>query len=108
MSSSSARLRRAEIASALARVLDPEVGVDVVALGLVYEIEVDEDVVHVAMTMTSPSCPLSESIEREVREAVGAVAPPGTRVDVAFVWDPIWRPAFMSDAARERLGWRGR
>jgi metal-sulfur cluster biosynthetic enzyme len=92
---------------ALRRVIDPEVGVNIVDLGLVYAIETTERGVRVQLTMTSPACPLGEGIVAEAESALRACVPRETPVEVILVWDPPWTPERMSDAARSILGWEG-
>ncbi len=88
---------------ALRRVTDPELGVNVVDLGLVYGVEVEDGRVEVAMTVTTPGCPLQDVLPRWVEEAV-AVLPGVTEVRVGLVLDPPWTPEMMTDRAREELG----
>jgi metal-sulfur cluster biosynthetic enzyme len=85
-------------------VIDPEIGVNVVDLGLVYDVEVKEDgVALVTMTLTTPMCPLGPYIDQEVRSAVGDV--PGINgADVNLVWTPPWDPSKMSEDAKLELG----
>jgi metal-sulfur cluster biosynthetic enzyme len=90
---------------ALRSVHDPEVGMSVVDLGLVYAVEVSERDVAVRLTMTSPACPLGEVIAASAERAIRAAAPDAGRVEIAIVWDPPWTPDRMSEAARARFGW---
>ena len=76
-------------------VVDPELGIDVVALGLIYDIDVDHGHVTITMTLTTPGCPVSEQLPAEVEAAVAA-ALPETSVDVHVVWDPPWTPDRMN------------
>lgn len=101
--SSTAELRE-RVLDALRGVIDPEVGLDVVELGLVYGVGVDAGHVQIDLTMTTPACPLGEQIVRDAEERVGAVAGVES-VSVDLVWDPPWSPARMSPSAREALGW---
>ena len=90
---------------ALGGVYDPELGLDVVSLGLVYDVTVEADVVVVTMTLTTPGCPASESISFMAREAVLAVDPRTSGdVDVRLVWDPPWNPGMMDDEVAAALG----
>jgi metal-sulfur cluster biosynthetic enzyme len=94
------------IREALRQVDDPEVGINIVDLGLVYGIDATPDRVTVRLTMTSPSCPLGEQIVDRAYEAVrGVVDDNGGAVDIELVWDPTWRPEMMSLSARRQLGW---
>ncbi|MFV0308191.1 MAG: metal-sulfur cluster assembly factor [Desertimonas sp.] len=84
---------------ALRAVVDPELGNDVVALGLVYDIDVGDDgAVVVAMTLTTPGCPVAEQLPAEAHAAVSA-ALPDRAVEVRVVWDPPWSPDRMSTDA---------
>lgn len=95
----------AEAWARLEFVYDPELGVHLVDLGLVYDLECRDGQVGVRMTLTTPGCPLSESMPEAVRRALETV--PGIRsIDVELVWDPPWRPEMMTDHARLELGWR--
>lgn len=92
---------------ALRGVIDPEIGLDVVELGLVYGVDVDGRDVRVRLTMTTPACPLGEEIVRDAEDRLQAIDGVGA-VDVELVWDPPWSPERMSPAARKLLGWSGR
>lgn len=93
------------VREALRGVDDPEVGMNVVDLGLVYRVEITPEQVRVEMSMTTPACPMGDLITRNARDAIGAILPKGMDVDVQLVWDPPWSPAMMSDSAREAFGW---
>ena len=95
--------RVAPVLEALANVWDPELGIDVVNLGLVYGVRVDDDGIVIDMTLTTPGCPVSESLPLEVSEAVVA-AIPDVPVRVDLVWDPPWTPERLSAEALEALG----
>lgn len=96
------RIRRA-----LATVVDPEAGVDIVALGLVYRIDCGDQVVEIDLTMTSPTCPMGEMILDDARAAVESILPAGMSLQLALVWDPPWTPERMSEPARRHFGWDG-
>ncbi|MDA8396031.1 MAG: metal-sulfur cluster assembly factor [Candidatus Dormibacteraeota bacterium] len=88
----------------LRQVYDPELGIDLVNLGLVYGLRVQDGAVLVAMTLTTPGCPMGGSIPGQVRLCLETI--PGVReVEVALVWQPPWEPDMMSPAARRALGW---
>lgn len=91
------------VRAALREVVDPEVGINVVDLGLVYGIDVRDGDVRVAMTMTSPVCPLNEYITTNAEAAVRRAVPGVRAVRIDLVWDPPWRPDMMSDVARRAL-----
>jgi len=90
---------------ALCSVDDPEVGMNIVDLGLVYRIDIAPGRVRVELTMTTPACPMGELITDNARRAVSAAVPEGVAVDVALVWEPPWTPDMMSDSARQTFGW---
>lgn len=90
---------------ALRDVIDPEVGMNIVDLGLVYGVETAPDRVHVDLTMTTRACPLGESIVAEAEAILRECVPDSVAVEVALVWDPPWSPAMMTDDAREHFGW---
>ncbi|MBM3556129.1 MAG: metal-sulfur cluster assembly factor [Alphaproteobacteria bacterium] len=93
------------VRQALRAVIDPEVGIDVVELGLVYGISVAAQAVTVDMTMTSPSCPLGESITDQAVAAIRGVVGESASVEVRLVWEPPWSPERMTPEARQALGW---
>lgn len=90
---------------ALRKVIDPENGVNIVDLGLIYDIRVESDRVLVAMTMTSPACPMGEMILDDVDRVLCAILPAGYLPELSLVWDPPWHPSRMSDTARNSFGW---
>jgi len=92
------------VIAALQDIFDPEIPVNIYDLGLIYGVEVGDDGgVAVSMTLTTPHCPVAESMPGEVELRVSAV--PGVRdCEVSLVWDPPWDPAKMSDEARLELG----
>lgn len=83
---------------------DPEIPVDIYELGLVYNVDARPNgVVEITMTLTSPACPVAESLPGEVEQRVAAIeGVANVRVDVT--WDPPWNPDMMSEAARLTLG----
>jgi metal-sulfur cluster biosynthetic enzyme len=95
------------ITDALRSVEDPEAGMNIVELGLVYRTEVVGDSVEVDMTMTTPACPVADLLVDQARAAVEGICPPGTPVKVQLVWEPIWNPSMMSELARSFFGWQG-
>ncbi|MCU0971442.1 MAG: metal-sulfur cluster assembly factor [Gammaproteobacteria bacterium] len=90
---------------ALREVIDPEAGMNIVDLGLVYDVAVRADGVRVVMTTTSPACPVGELIADEVEAALRAAVPADMPVDVTLTWSPAWDSSMMSDAARRHFGW---
>ena len=93
---------------ALREVYDPELGLDIISLGLVYDMRVEDDRLIVEMTLTTPGCPVSESLPDEAAAAIAdALGPAGAaRVELRVVWDPPWTPERLSDDAASRLGLR--
>ena len=92
-----------DVIAALKDIYDPEIPVNIYDLGLIYGVEVDEGHVHVNMTLTTPNCPVAETMPTEVELRVGSVPGVGV-VDVNLVWDPPWDPGKMTDEARLELG----
>jgi FeS assembly SUF system protein len=92
------------VIDALKEIYDPEIPVNIYDLGLIYNVEVgDAGHLVVTMTLTTPHCPVAESMPGEVELRVGSVPGVGL-VDVNLVWDPPWSPEHMSDEARLELG----
>lgn len=88
----------------LRTVYDPELGLDVVNLGLIYELKVEPPMAYVRMTLTTPGCPLHDSLGEAVQQALGRL--PGVEeVRVELTFDPPWSPARLSQEARKLLGW---
>src|SRR5579864_9397233 len=93
-----------DIREALRQVVDPEVGVNIVDLGLVYRIEVAGARARITMTMTSPACPLAEYLKALVTSAIRRHVPGVVEFDIDLVSEPPWNPDMMSDDARRQLG----
>ena len=94
--------------NALAGVYDPELYLDLVSLGLVYRVREEDGTLIVEMTMTTPGCPVSESLPQEAEAAVRQAAGDSVPVEVRVVWEPPWNPAMMDEAAAAALGFRVR
>lgn len=95
---------REDVREGLKSVYDPEIGINIVDLGLVYDCDIaDNGDVLVTMTLTSLGCPLGPVIVQEVQGALKAFEGIG-EVDVKLVWSPPWSPANMSDDAKDELG----
>ena len=92
------------VIDALKSIYDPEIPVDIYELGLIYDVDISEDGdAVITMTLTTPHCPVAESLPNEVELRVLSV--PGIRdAEVKLVWDPPWDPSKMSDEARLELG----
>lgn len=91
------------IRAVLRDVTDPDSGIDIVDLGLVYGVELEGRVIRVRLTMTSPTCPLSGMIVDEVTTVL-AHRFPRYRIDVDLVWTPPWRPSMIAPVTRKELG----
>lgn len=99
-------MRQEEALQALERVEDPEAGMNIVDLGLVYAVDAAPGRVRVEMTMTSPACPVAPYLVDEATAALRDAAPEGTEISVELVWDPPWTPERMSADAQSRFGWK--
>lgn len=91
------------VINALRDIYDPEIPVNIYDLGLIYGVDINEGHVVITMTLTTPHCPVAESMPGEVEMRVGAVPGVGS-AEVNLVWDPPWDPAKMSDEAKLELG----
>ena len=91
------------VMDSLKEIYDPEIPVNIVDLGLIYGVEIDEGHVKVTMTLTTPHCPVAESMPAEVEIRTGGVPGVGD-VEVSLVWDPPWGTERMTDEARLELG----
>ena len=93
-----------EVLEALRGVVDPEVGVNIVDLGLVYRAERTAAAIEVAVTLTTRACPLGEMMLEETRAALMLHFPEVPRIATQLVWEPPWTPGMMSPQARQQLG----
>ena len=93
------------VEQALRRVVDPEMALNIVDLGLVYGVCVEGPHAQVDMTMTSPACPMAELIVQDVRHELARALGPAFDIDVVVGWDPAWTPERMSEHARRIMGW---
>ena len=99
-----AKTLRDNVIEVLKTIYDPEIPVNIYEIGLVYEVEIDEEAnVRILMTLTSPMCPVAESLPPEVEERVEAIADVNSAT-VKITWDPPWDPDMMSEAAKLELG----
>ena len=91
-----------KIIEEIRKIYDPELPVNIYELGLIYDIKVDGSKAEIKMTLTTPNCPVAESLPKEVKE--GAMQVEGIDdVDLQLVWDPPWTKDMMSDAAKVEL-----
>lgn len=104
MESMDSLVLEAQVIEALRSCFDPEIPVNIYELGLVYDVKVDPSgAVEIKMTLTSPACPVAQSLPAEVEAKIKAV-PGVTDARIEVVWDPPWEPSKMSEAARLQLG----
>jgi metal-sulfur cluster biosynthetic enzyme len=97
------------VRTALKNVYDPEIGLDIVSLGLVYRIGIEDTgkLVNVDMTLTTPACPAGPQIIDNARREIKSLSDVYTdlaTVNINLVWSPFWNPSMMSEDAREELG----
>ena len=100
-----AALDTEQIRNALRQVVDPEVGANIVDLGLVYRIELAGRRLLIEMTMTSPACPMGEMIVGDVRAALKKALPDAIEPDIRLVWEPPWNASMMDEASKQHFGW---
>jgi metal-sulfur cluster biosynthetic enzyme len=93
-----------DVLDALSNVIDPELGLDFVELGLIYGVEIDDGHVHVTYTLTTPACPIGPMVSEQIEEFVGEVDGVKT-VDSEMVFTPPWSPERMSEDAKFALGY---
>jgi metal-sulfur cluster biosynthetic enzyme len=96
---------RLPVLTALARVVDPELALSIVDVGLVYSVDIAEDKASIRMTMTSPACPVIDVILEDVENELDGALPRGWPIDIELVWEPAWAPDRMSDRARRFMRW---
>lgn len=94
-----------DVRESLRAVNDPEVGLNIVDLGLVYGIEAAADHIYVVMTMTTPACPMGTYITDSAKNALRALAPEIGDIQIHLVWEPPWNPTMMSPEAKGMFGW---
>ncbi|MDB5938297.1 MAG: hypothetical protein JWP77_661 [Polaromonas sp.] len=96
---------RQPVTDALMRVVDPEVALSIVDVGLVYGVTVTAERLHVLLTMTSAACPVADVIIGDIEAELDAIAPPGQQIDVELTWTPAWSPERISERSRRFMGW---
>jgi metal-sulfur cluster biosynthetic enzyme len=91
--------------AAIKAVIDPELGINIVDLGLIYSVDIEEDGrITITMTLTTPGCPLHASFAQEIERVLWQTIPDLTSVYVELVWDPPWNPIMISAEGRSVLG----
>lgn len=93
------------IYTALQSVIDPEIGENLIDLGLVYGIHIHDHIATVTFTMTSYACPMSEMVIESIEETVSKALSKNMELDLHLVWEPAWDPSMMCAEAKQRLGW---
>ena len=93
-----------EVYEALEEVIDPELGLDFVSLGLVYDVNVEDEEVHITFSLTTPACPIGPQVSEQMRDYVGELDGVDA-VHPKMVFDPPWSPEMMSEDAKFALGY---
>ena len=93
------------VVSALTRVVDPEVALSIVDVGLIYSVTITPQAARVRLTMTSAACPVADLIIEEVEQELDRVLPAGCCIEVELCWEPAWTPDRMSERARRFMAW---
>lgn len=96
---------RQPIGDALQRVVDPEVAMNIVDVGLIYGVTVADGIVRVEVTMTSAACPVADVIIDDIETALDRDMPPDLKIKVDLVWEPPWTTQRMSESAKRFMGW---
>ena len=100
----STQLLEEKVVAVLKTIFDPEIPVNIYELGLIYKVRIEHpDQVYIKMTLTSPQCPVAESLPIEVESKVSALEGV-SRTFVEIIWEPPWNPEMMSEAAKLELG----
>ncbi len=93
------------ITAALERVVDPEVALNIVDVGLVYGVVLKDKRLDVNVTMTSAACPVTDTIVEDIENELDRALPADLQIHVELVWEPPWTPERMSESARGFMGW---
>ena len=91
-----------KVIAEIKKIYDPEIPVNIYELGLIYQIDIDNNNVKIKMTLTTPNCPVAESLPKEVKDSVLEIDGVSS-VDLDLVWDPPWNKSMMSEAAKLEL-----
>jgi metal-sulfur cluster biosynthetic enzyme len=104
--SQDSKMNEAQILHTLRMVIDPEIGINIVDLGLVYRVAIEDQEIQVDLTMTTPTCPLHQLIVRQAHDLLKRkFQREAQSVHISLVWDPPWNPGMISEVARRQLGW---
>lgn len=95
-------ITKEEVLDKLREVMDPELGINIVDMGFIYDIKIEKNKVHIKMTCTTPACPLLSFIKRDVENKLEQIK--NADFEVEFVFEPKWTPERMSKKAKEKLG----
>lgn len=95
-------ITKEQVYKQLSTVMDPELHIDIVSLGLIYHVDVEEDQIKVIMTLTTPGCPLAPVIDKLIKKALSSLKAKDVRVEL--VWEPAWTKEMMSEEAKLTLG----
>lgn len=96
---------RQPVIDALTRVIDPEVALSIVDVGLVYGVSIDDALASVRLTMTSAACPVTDLIVEDVETQLDRTLPAELKIRVELCWEPPWSPEMMSERARRFMRW---
>lgn len=96
---------RAPIMKALGQVVDPELALSIVDIGLIHAVAFQGNALQVRLTMTSAACPVADIIIEDLCDELAKVVPPSTAIETELVWEPEWTADRMSDRARKAMGW---
>ena len=91
-----------QVITEIKKIYDPEIPVNIYELGLIYDIKIKDKDVQVKMTLTTPNCPVAESLPKEVKDSIMELKEVN-KVDLDLVWDPPWDKSMMSEAAKLEL-----
>ena len=91
-----------KVIAEIKKIYDPEIPVNIYELGLIYDVSINEKIVKVKMTLTSPNCPVAESLPKEVKDSIMEVDGVD-KVDLDLVWEPPWDKSMMSESAKLEL-----
>ena len=91
-----------KVIAEIKKIYDPEIPVNIYELGLIYDIKIKDKDVQVKMTLTTPNCPVAESLPKEVKDSIMELKEVN-KVDLDLVWDPPWDKSMMSEAAKLEL-----